>query len=84
MKAALRASRMGPVAGLGAQVLLLAVLAATVGLGDAGWAVGIACATTMAAALARGLARRPGVRMGPASPRWRRTRSRATRRSRCS
>ncbi|HEX4689430.1 MAG TPA: hypothetical protein VH276_02000 [Solirubrobacteraceae bacterium] len=67
MKAALRATRMGPVAGLGAQVLVLVVLAATVGLGDAGWAVGIACATTMAAALARGLARRPGVRLGPAS-----------------
>ena len=94
----MRASQAGPAIGLIAQVLLLAVLAATVGLGAAGWVVGVACAVTMAAALARGLARRPrrpagaGVvgdaRAGPrspsASPRWSRTRSRATRRSRCS
>jgi phosphatidylglycerophosphate synthase len=33
----------------------------------AGWIVGIACAVTIAAALARGLARRPGERLGPAS-----------------
>jgi phosphatidylglycerophosphate synthase len=56
-----------PRTGLIAQVLLLAVLAATAGLGAAGWAVGIACAATMAAALARALARHPGHRLGPAS-----------------
>ena len=48
-------------------MLLLAVLAGTAGLGAAGWIVGVACAVTMAAALARGLARRPGERLGPAS-----------------
>ena len=37
------------------------------GLGAAGWVVGVACAVTMAAALARGLARRRGDRLGPAS-----------------
>ena len=62
-----RASQTGPVAGLIAQVLLLTVLAGTAGLGAAGWIVGIACAVTMTAALARGLARRPGDRLGPAS-----------------
>jgi phosphatidylglycerophosphate synthase len=48
-------------------VLLLAVLAGTAGLGAAGWVVGVACAVTMAAALARGLARSPGDRLEPAS-----------------
>ena len=57
----------GPAAGLIAQVLLLAVLAATVGLGAAGWVVGLACAVTMAAALARALVRAPRERLGPAS-----------------
>ena len=54
----MRASQAGPVIGLLAQVLLLAVLAGTAGLGAAGWVVGVACAVIMAAALARGLARR--------------------------
>jgi phosphatidylglycerophosphate synthase len=62
-----RASLTGPATGLIAQVLLLAVLAGTAGLGAAGWVVGVACAVTMAAALARGLARGPGDRLGPAS-----------------
>jgi len=53
--------------GLTAQVVLLAVLAATKGLGAAGWVVGGVCAATIAALLARGLARRPGERLGPAS-----------------
>jgi phosphatidylglycerophosphate synthase len=57
----------GPATGLIAQVLLLAVLARTAGLGAAGWIVGVVCAVTMAAALARGLARGPGHRLGPAS-----------------
>jgi phosphatidylglycerophosphate synthase len=63
----MRARQTGPAAGLTAQVLLLNVLAVTTGLGAAGWTVGIACAVIMAAALARGLARGPGERLGPAS-----------------
>jgi phosphatidylglycerophosphate synthase len=62
-----RASQTGPATGLIAQVLLLAVLVENAGLGAAGWIVGTGCAVTMAAALARGLARGPGDRMGPAS-----------------
>jgi phosphatidylglycerophosphate synthase len=62
-----RASQAGPAIGLIAQVLLLAVLAGTAGLGAAGAVVGGACAVTMAAALARGLARARGDRLGPAS-----------------
>jgi phosphatidylglycerophosphate synthase len=53
--------------GLAAQLLLLTVLAGTAGLGDVGWTVGIGSAVIMATALARGLARRPGERLGPAS-----------------
>jgi len=62
-----RASQAGPAIGLIAQVLLLAALAVTAGLGAAGWVVGLACGAIMAAALARGLARRRGDRLGPAS-----------------
>jgi phosphatidylglycerophosphate synthase len=62
-----RASQTGPAPGLIAQVLLLAVLAGTAGLGAAGWIVGTGCAVTMAVVLARGLARCPGDRLGPAS-----------------
>jgi phosphatidylglycerophosphate synthase len=62
-----RASQAGPAIGLIAQVLLLAVLAETAGLGAAGWVVGVACAVIMAAALARGVARNPRDRLGPAS-----------------
>jgi phosphatidylglycerophosphate synthase len=62
-----RASQLGPVTALIAPVLLLTVLAGTAGLGAAGWTVGIACAVTMSAALARGLARGPVDRLGPAS-----------------
>jgi phosphatidylglycerophosphate synthase len=62
-----RAKQMGPVTGLIAQVALVAVLAETAGLGAAGWTVGIACAVTMATALARGLAGGDGERLGPAS-----------------
>jgi phosphatidylglycerophosphate synthase len=62
-----RARQAGPAAGLIAQVLLLAVLARTAGLGAAGWLVGVACAVTMAAALARGLVRGRADRLGPAS-----------------
>jgi len=62
-----RVSQAGPATGLIAQLLLLAVLAGTAGLAAAGWVVGVACAVTMAAILADGLARDPGDRLGPAS-----------------
>src|SRR4051812_28055231 len=58
-----REAMKGPAAGLIGQVLLLAGLAATAGLGAAGWLVGIASAVTIAALLAR--ARPAGL--GPAS-----------------
>jgi phosphatidylglycerophosphate synthase len=61
----LRASPAAPAAGLIAAVALLDVLATTAGLGAAGWAVGLACAAVMTAALARGLGE--GERLGPAS-----------------
>jgi phosphatidylglycerophosphate synthase len=62
-----RASRTVPATGLIAQLLLLAVLALTAGLGAPGRIVGATCAVTMAVALARGLAHDPGGRLGPAS-----------------
>jgi hypothetical protein len=62
-----RAIQAGPAAGLIAQVLLLAALAGTGSLGPVGWTVGIACAVTIATALARGLARDPDGRLAPAS-----------------
>ena len=45
----------GPLAGLSSQVLLLAALAATAGIGRAGWVAGLGCAAIMNATLARGL-----------------------------
>jgi phosphatidylglycerophosphate synthase len=62
-----RAGRLAPAIGLLAQVGLLVVLTLTAGLGEAGWLVGVACAVTMATALARGLAHGPEDRLGPAS-----------------
>jgi phosphatidylglycerophosphate synthase len=62
----LRSAQGGPVIGLAAQVLLLAALAATVGLGLAGWLVGLACGVVMDAALARSLLRNRSERIGPA------------------
>ena len=65
MEQTLRAVR-GPLTGLGAQLLLLAALAGTVGLGSAGWVVGLASALILEAALARALWRDPAARLGPA------------------
>ncbi|MDX6553685.1 MAG: hypothetical protein QOH74_2173 [Gaiellales bacterium] len=62
----LRAVQGGPVSGLAGQVLLLAALAGTVGLGVAGWVVGAACAVVVDTALARGLFRHRSERLGPA------------------
>ncbi|HEY3181693.1 MAG TPA: CDP-alcohol phosphatidyltransferase family protein [Gaiellaceae bacterium] len=56
----------GPLTGLGAQLLLLAALAATVGLGRTGWVVGATCALILDTALARALWRDPDARLGPA------------------
>ena len=56
----------GPLTGLGGQLLLLAALAETVGLGSAGWVVGIASALILTTALARALGRDPDARLGPA------------------
>ena len=62
----MRAVQAGPAIGLIAQVLLLAALAGTVGLGGAGWVVGVTCGLITNAALARGLARYRSDRLGPA------------------
>jgi phosphatidylglycerophosphate synthase len=56
----------GPLAGLGGTVLLLTALARTVGVGGAGWLVGLAGGLTLNAALARALMRDPSARLGPA------------------
>jgi phosphatidylglycerophosphate synthase len=66
-RATVRARPDGPVAGLLAQALLLALLTAVAGLGALGRGVGVACAVVMATALTRGLARNPGEGLGPAS-----------------
>ena len=63
---AVRTAHAGPVTGLVAQVLLLAALAGTVGLGGPGWLVGLACGVTTNAALGCGLARYRTGRLGPA------------------
>ncbi len=61
-----RSNQLGPVAGLVGALLLLTVLARTVGLGGAGWLVGLASALTLNVALARALWREPSARLGPA------------------
>ncbi|HET8953060.1 MAG TPA: CDP-alcohol phosphatidyltransferase family protein [Solirubrobacteraceae bacterium] len=65
--ATVRTRRAGPLAGLLAQVLLLATLTVTVGLGAVGRSAGIATAVIMATALTLGLARGADGRLGPAS-----------------
>ena len=61
-----RTVQAGPVIGLIAQALLLAALAGTVGLGGAGWVVGVTCGVIVDAALARGLSRYHRDRLDPA------------------
>ena len=57
----------GPLAGVAAQVLVMAALAATVGLSVAGWLAGLAYAVVLCALLRSGM-RRAGMRaMGPAN-----------------
>jgi phosphatidylglycerophosphate synthase len=59
-------NQLGPLAGLGAMLLLLVVLARTVGLGGAGWLIGLASGLTLNVALARALRRDRSTRLGPA------------------
>src|SRR4051794_37887957 len=66
-RAMLRAAP-GPLAGLAAQLLLLATLAQTVGLGRAGWVVGVSSGLILDAALARALWCNPAARL--AAPGW--------------
>lgn len=63
----MRPSLAGPVVGLIAQLLLLAALAWTVGLGWAGWVVGVACGVVIDVALGRGVLRYHCDRLGPAT-----------------
>jgi phosphatidylglycerophosphate synthase len=58
--------RNDPMTGLAAQVVLLAVLAATVGLGLAGWVTGLAYALITVVQLQRGLSRSGITAFGPA------------------
>jgi hypothetical protein len=58
--------RTGPVIGLLVQVVLLAMLAATVGLGVAGWLLGVGYGLVTCAALTGGLHRYRKVALGPA------------------
>ncbi|MFI7606527.1 CDP-alcohol phosphatidyltransferase family protein [Micromonospora sp. NPDC049366] len=58
--------RNGPLVGLGAQLVLLAVLAGTVGVGAAGLLVGATYGVVTGALLTRGLRRADATRLGPA------------------
>jgi phosphatidylglycerophosphate synthase len=58
-----QAMQTGPLTGLIVQVLLLTALAGTVGLGTAGWVVGLACAFVIEAWLANGLSRHRSDRL---------------------
>lgn len=59
-------NQLGPLAGLGGTLVLLAALARTVGIGGAGWFVGLASGLTLNVALARSLLRDRSARLGPA------------------
>lgn len=58
--------RTGPATGVLAQMVLLAALTGTVGLGVTGWLAGVACALITNAAVRRGLARYGVQALGPA------------------
>jgi phosphatidylglycerophosphate synthase len=64
--APVRAVQAFPWIGLIAQILMGAAVAATVGLGGAGWVVGVGCGVVMTAALARGVLHHRPHRLGPA------------------
>jgi phosphatidylglycerophosphate synthase len=59
-------NQLGPLIGLGGTLLFLTALARTVGLGAAGWFVGLAVGLTLNLALARALWRDSSARLGPA------------------
>ena len=59
--------QLGPLAGFCGTLLVLAVLARTVGIGGAGWVVGLACGLTLYGVLARSLWRDPAAGLGWAS-----------------
>jgi phosphatidylglycerophosphate synthase len=59
--------QLGPVAGLAGTVFILAVLAQTVGIGSAGWLVGLVSGLALNLALARALWRDPAAGLGWAS-----------------
>jgi phosphatidylglycerophosphate synthase len=61
-----RAVYVGLTVALVAQLLMLMTLAATVGLGGAGWVVGLACAVALYTLLAHSLGRGGWQRLGPA------------------
>ena len=63
----MRASQAGAATGLIAQVLLLATFAKTVGLGGAGWVIGVTCGVITNAALANGISRHRCDRLSPAT-----------------
>ena len=58
--------RRGPVIGLGAQILVLAVVDGAVGLGGAGWAAGVTYGVGTCAALVRGMGTSGRRAFGPA------------------
>ncbi len=58
--------RNGPLIGLVVQIVLLAGLAGTVGLGPAGWLAGLAYGLVVCLALSRGLDRAGATALGPA------------------
>src|SRR5947209_5223062 len=60
----MRPAHAGPLAGMISLLLLLAVLAATVGLSWLGWAAGLTCGAALSAALAYGLSRYGLGRLG--------------------
>jgi phosphatidylglycerophosphate synthase len=59
--------QLGPLAGIAGTVVILSVLARTVGIGGAGWLVGLACGLALNLALARALWRDPSAGLGWAS-----------------
>jgi len=59
-------NQLGPLAGLAGTLVLLTVVTRTVGLGRAGWLVGLASGLTLNVALARALRRDRSARLGPA------------------
>lgn len=61
-----RAGLAAPLGGLVAQVALLGILHLAVGVGSAGWVVGLACALAVDVGLALGLMRSGCGRLGPA------------------